>query len=339
MVLKENSSEKVDKSAVSTVEATVPLLVIAGPTASGKTALSVTLAERLNGEVVCADSMQIYRDFEVATARPTIEEMRGVPHWLFGCTAPNEPFSVATYAPLARESINNIHARGRLPILCGGTGQYIRAVTDHLQYAAPAGDETLRAELRERAERDGGNALLTELRELDPETAQRLHPNDIGRIVRAIETVRLSGMTISEQNRLSRAEPSPYRVFFLQLDCRDRELLYRRINQRVEEMLQNGLIEETERFLALPDSATCTAAIGWKEMAPYLRGEMSLEQAKANLQQATRRYAKRQMSWFRQVQRERAVSVCDIGDFSSVEEMADFAIKEMKRCRWLLSDY
>lgn len=278
-----------------------PLVVVAGPTASGKTALAVELARRLDGEVVSADSMQVYLPLRIGTARPTAEEMEGIPHHLLGFLPLCTSYSVAQYAADAHAAIARVGERGRLPILCGGTGLYIQAVTDNLVFPERAGDPALRAALRGRAETEGGEGLLEELRAVDPDTAGRLHPHDIGRIVRALEVYAVTGRTITEQNRLSRRDGLRYRCAGLLLDFRDRQILYDRIGRRVDRMLEQGLLEEAERVLSSEDAPTAMQAIGYKELAPYFRGEIPLSDAVEKLKQETRRYAKRQLSWFRRM--------------------------------------
>ena len=226
-----------------------PLVVVAGPTASGKTALAVELARRLDGEVVSADSMQVYLPLRIGTARPTAEEMEGIPHHLLGFLPLCTSYSVAQYAADAHAAIARVGERGRLPILCGGTGLYIQ-VTDNLVFPERAGDPALRAALRGRAETEGGEGLLEELRAVDPDTAGRLHPHDVGRIVRALEVYAVTGRTITEQNRLSRRDGPRYRCAGLLLDFRDRQILYDRIGRRVDRMLEQGLLEEAERVLS-----------------------------------------------------------------------------------------
>ena len=277
----------------------IPLIVVVGPTASGKTKLAVALAKRFDGEVVSADSMQIYREMAIGTARPTEGEMQGVPHHLVGCCAVTEVYNVARYAEAARDVIRDIHARGKRAVLCGGTGLYVQAVVDQVEYADEKRDDALRAALQQRAEQEGGGVLLRELADFDPETAARLHPNNVGRIIRAIEIYRQTGVTMSEQIRRSRLRPPPYRLCMLGVAFRDRERLYRRIDSRVDQMLADGLLGEAEQVLSLPGGKTAAQAIGYKELAPYLRGETSLPEAVARLKQETRRYAKRQLTWFR----------------------------------------
>lgn len=280
-------------------EQKIPVAVVCGPTASGKTALAVELALRFGGEVISADSMQIYRDLPVGTAQPSQEEMRGVPHHLIGFCGWDTPFSVADYLKLAARCIQEIRARGRLPVLAGGTGLYLSSLLHNLSLAREPRDDVLRQKLEQRARQEGGAALLEELRAFDPETAARLHPKDVKRIVRAVELYRLTGKTMTRQREESRRLPSPYRACWLGLAFEDRQLLYQRINRRVDVMLENGLLEEARRLLEAPGAATVKQAIGYKELFPYLRGECSLEEAVETLKRETRRFAKRQLTWFR----------------------------------------
>lgn len=281
------------------IDKRMPLVVIAGPTASGKTALAVELCRRFNGEVISADSMQVYDTLHIGTARPTPDEQGGIPHHLMGFLPPNASYSVAKYAEQAHRVIADVTARGKLPVLCGGTGLYIQAVTENLTYEEQPANRDIREELRARLANEGAQALLEELAAVDPQTAVRLHPHDHGRIVRALEIVRVTGRTITEQNRLSRQHESPYRLCGLRLEFRERERLYERINRRVTWMLENGLQAEAEWLRSQADTDTVRQAIGYKELEPYLQGEVSLETAADAIRQGTRRYAKRQLSWFR----------------------------------------
>ena len=275
------------------------LLVLAGPTASGKTACAVELALRLNGEIVSADSMQVYRDMPILSAAPTHAEMRGVPHHMIGIASPRQKFSAASYREGAFQAIEAIEARGRLPILCGGTGLYMNAVTRPLSFSAQ-GDETLRCELQAIAAAPGGRERLhAMLAEIDPASAARLHPNDVRRVSRAIEIYRLTGRTQSEQAALDAAQEGPFdeRLFAL---LWPREALYHRIEQRVDAMLEEGLVDEVRALMSDADAqTTARQAIGYKEIAAALRGEMTMDAAILLLKQATRNYAKRQMTWFR----------------------------------------
>ncbi len=277
---------------------TRPLVVLAGPTASGKTSLAVELCRRFNGEVVSADSMQVYEDLYIGTARPTAEEMQGVPHHLMGFLPLGTSYSVAKYAEEAHRVIADVHTRGKLPILCGGTGLYIQAVTENLTYEEQSSDRSLRDALQQRI-RDGGiDDVFAELQEVDPETAARLHKNDHSRIVRALELYHTTGRTLSEQNALSHSNPSPYRICGILLDFCDRAMLYDRIERRADVMLQSGLLDEAKYLRNCTRADTVTQAIGYKELYAYFDGNCSLSEAMERMTRATRRYAKRQLSWF-----------------------------------------
>ncbi len=280
------------------------ILAIVGCTASGKTALSVELALRLGGEIVSCDSMQIYREMDIGTAKPDADERRGVPHHLVDFVDPRDPagYSCADYVRDARAAVEDILARGRLPILCGGTGLYLDAFLRGGSFEVTDTAPALRAELTEMAEREGAEALHAMLRTLDPEAAAAIHPNNVKRVVRAIEICRTTGKTKSELDRASRVQASPYDAAVVGLAYADRELLYGRINRRVDAMLAAGLVEETCRLRAsgvFDLCPTAAQAIGYKELFPYLDGTASLEACAEVLKAATRRYAKRQMTWFR----------------------------------------
>ncbi len=277
-----------------------PLLpIVAGPTASGKTACAVELALLLNGEVVSADSMQIYRGMDILSAMPTAEEMRQVRHHMLGIADPGEKFSAAAYRARAMEAIFRILSAQKQPIVCGGTGLYINALTRPMGFAEE-GSEAIRAELAEIAESPDGRAKLHHmLRKVDPDSANRLHPNDVRRVMRALEIYRLTGRTQTEQNALDRTREGAFREMLFVLDW-PREILYERIDRRVEEMLSAGLVEEVRALMvAQQQYPTARQAIGYKEIASALRGERSMEEAIELLKQVTRNYAKRQLTWFR----------------------------------------
>ncbi len=294
-----------------------PYPIIAGPTASGKTGVAVQLAKRLNGEVVSADSMQIYEEIYIGTARPTSEEMGGIPHHLLGFVPLDEPYSVARYTEDADRVFSEIFARDNTPILCGGTGLYIQSFSENIQFFAHEPNEELRIQLKQRAVTEGGSVLLEELRLVDPETAARLHENDFNRIIRALEVYQTTGQTISEQARLSKAVPSPYdRCLFL-LNYRDRSALYERIDRRVDGMLAEGLLQEAERVYRVNPRATVLQAIGYKELLPYFRGESTFDKAVEQLKLSTRHYAKRQLSWFNRMDGVHTVWMDDHADAAS----------------------
>lgn len=275
------------------------ILAVVGPTASGKTALAVELALRFNGEVISADSMQIYKGMSIATAKPDENEMKGIRHHLIDFLEPTETFSVSDFVNLADRTAKDILSREKLPVLCGGTGLYIRSFVENIQFTEEKSDPALREELNRRYKNEGGEKLIEELSEFDPETAQKLHPSQSKRIVRAIEIYRLSGITMSEAVRRSRSVPSPYDFTIIGITYADRQKLYDRIDRRVDMMLEKGLIEEAKAFYRSAAGCTACAAIGYKELKPYLDGNCSLEEAVQRLKQETRHYAKRQLTWFR----------------------------------------
>ncbi len=277
----------------------IKIAAVVGPTASGKTALGAYLAKELGGEVISADSMQIYEGMDVASAKPTTEEMLGVPHHLIGIIPRCEAFSVARYTELAREKINEITARGKLPVLVGGTGLYVDSLLNNISFSENEADQALRAELFEKAERMGAQALWEELKLIDPESAERIEPNNVKRVIRAIEVYRTTGITMTEQNRRSKLTPSPYNAVKIGLKTADRRKLYDRIDLRCDKMIEAGILDEA-REVVFDETIGETAkkAIGCKEFAPYFNGEQSLEESLEILKRETRRYAKRQLTWF-----------------------------------------
>ena len=277
------------------------ILVVSGPTASGKTALAVELALAHNGEVVSADSMQIYRRMDIGTAKPTRAEMRGVPHHMLDVADPEEDFSVARYVELAARCVNDILARGKLPIVAGGTGLYIDSLLSGRTFARFDPDSPLRRELEEELARRGGAALLEELARVDPDTAARLHPNDGKRIVRALEVYRSTGTTLTAHNAMTRSLPPRYDALTLTLAFQRREDMWDRIDRRVDRMMADGLAEEVRALLdsGVPDRCTAMQAIGYKEMAAALRGDGDTARAAEEIKLRSRQYAKRQLTWFR----------------------------------------
>ena len=276
------------------------MLAIVGPTASGKTAVSIEIAKRLGGEIVSCDSMQIYRRMDIGTAKPTKEEMCGIPHHLIDAVEPDAPFSCAEYVSLAGEAVKDISARQKCPILCGGTGLYLdRFLCGEMEETHA--NEDLRASLFAFAEREGVAALHERLRAVDPESADAIHPNNVKRVVRALEIFEQTGIPKSEFDRRSQAVESPYNAVVIGLHYPRREVLYERINRRVDMMLADGLLEETRRLLdegVFARNQTAAQAIGYKELLGYFDGNETLAEAAENLKTATRRYAKRQLTWF-----------------------------------------
>lgn len=277
------------------------IAVITGPTASGKTALGVALAELLHGEVVSADSMQIYRRMNIGTAKPTPEEMRGVPHHMIDVAEPGENYSVARYVAEASACVDDILARGKLPIVVGGTGLYIDSLLSGRTFADGASDSALRQELNERYDEIGGEGLLGELRKVDPDRAVKLHAADKKRIVRAMEVYILTGKTITQHDAETRLIPPRYDAARIALDFENRADLYARIDRRVDAMVEAGLFDEVRALLAEGIPADCTAmqAIGYKEAVGVVRGACTEAEAADRIRQESRRYAKRQLTWLR----------------------------------------
>lgn len=279
------------------------VIFVVGPTASGKTDLSIALAKEFGGEIICADSMQIYKGIHIASAAPNNDEKQGIPHHLFEFLEQTEQFSVADYVSKARKVIDEIHARGNLPIVVGGTGLYISALVDNTKFTAEKTDLKLREDLEAEFEKIGAEEMLLRLAEFDPQSANRLHPKDKRRIIRCFEVFRATGKTLTEQNELSHKEKCDFESLILGVTYMDRQKLYDRINLRTEIMLKNGLLEEAKATLRMTDSKGAFQAIGHKELYGFLKGECSLEEATEFLKQQTRRYAKRQMTWFRRDER------------------------------------
>ena len=276
----------------------IPVLAVVGPTASGKTALAVELAKRLGGEIVSADSMQIYKGMDIASAKPTEAEKQGIPHHMMDFLPPETPYSVAEYVKAARVCILEIHKRQKLPILVGGTGLYVDSLLTGTQFIETETDFDLRARLETEFDALGGEKMLEKLAAFDRDTAARLHPNNRKRIIRAFEVYTLTGKTMTEALAASREKPSPFTPCYIGIAYENREILYDRINRRVDIMLENGLLAEARAFFqGTPDTAA--QAIGYKELKPYLDGVLSLDEAVENLKRATRNYAKRQITWFK----------------------------------------
>ena len=304
------------------------LLAVVGPTASGKTALGVELCREFGGEVVSCDSMQIYKGMDISTAKPTPEEMRGIPHHLVGFAPSDAKFSVAEYCRLAKEVIADIHSRGKVPVLVGGTGLYYSSLVDNISFIDEDTDFEYREFLKKRAEAEGAKVLLDELSAIDPEAAAGFHENNLGRIIRALEIYHSTGRTKTEQEKLSRLAPSPYKLTAIGLDARDRNFLYERINRRVDIMLQSGLVEEARDFFGTNPSGTAVQAIGCKELKPFIDGKASLEECVENLKMQTRRYAKRQLTWFRRDERIHFLFIDDYGSAGELFEAAENYIRK-----------
>lgn len=309
------------------------LIVICGPTATGKTKLGVALAQRLGGEVVSADSMQVYRDMAIGTARPTPEEMEGVPHHMMGVVDPRENYSVARYVQEATAWVEDILRRGKQPILVGGTGLYIDGLCQGRTYSDFQPASGLRQALQARVQSQGLAVLWQELEQVDPETAAKLHPHDEKRILRALEVWHTTGKPISQHNRESQALPPRYEKVAIALTYRDRQVLYQRIDQRVDQMVARGLVEEVQGLLdaGVPLDGTAMQAIGYKEMAAALRSGGSPAAAAEEIKLRSRQYAKRQLTWFRRNPAAKWLFWDEVPDFAracqaSTEYMEEFGI-------------
>ncbi|MBE6985912.1 MAG: tRNA (adenosine(37)-N6)-dimethylallyltransferase MiaA [Ruminococcaceae bacterium] len=274
------------------------IICIAGPTASGKTALAVELAKAFDGEVISCDSMQVYRRMDIGTAKPTKEEMQGIPHHMIDVADPWEDFSVSKYCAMADTILQDVLARGKTAVIAGGTGLYMDALIKGNDFA-PFPSTGMREKLEEQADREGMEAMRALLKSIDPEAAERIH--DRKRLIRALEVYYETGQTITEHNKKTQAIPPKYTPLWLGLDFEDRSQLYRRIDLRVELMLKQGLVEEITTLLAegIPEKCTAMQAIGYKEFVDALAGKCTIAEAAAQVQQSSRRYAKRQLTWFR----------------------------------------
>ena len=309
------------------------ILAVVGPTASGKTKLAVELALRHNGEVVSADSMQIYRTLDIGTAKPTAEEMQGVPHHMLDVAEPEEDFSVARYVEMASACVDDILARGKLPILAGGTGLYIDSLLSGRRFAAFAPESPLRAQLQKQAREQGSPALWAELQSVDPEAAARLHPNDEKRIIRALEVWHQTGKTITQHNLETQSIPPRYEALTIGLAFENREDMWARIDRRVDEMMGAGLVDEVRALLewGIPQHCTAMQAIGYKEMVQAVMTGGDVQAAAEEVKLRSRQYAKRQLTWFRRNQATRWHKWDSQPDFNaalraSTEYMEEFGL-------------
>jgi len=281
------------------------VLCIVGPTASGKTALAVAAAKALNGEVISCDSMQIYKYLSIGTAKPTTDEMNGIPHHCIDFVDPRTPFSCPDYVAAATACANEILSRGKLPVFCGGTGLYLDSTIRGTQFSdkpEETTESTVMAELRAEYERNGIDSIYARLGEVDPDAAAAIHKKNTKRVLRALEIYLTTGKTKTAWDAQSHTQPPVFDACYIGLDYRDRTILHDRINRRVTLMLEGGLEDEVRRLYGeglLPDGSTAAQAIGYKEFLAYLHGDMTLDDAAENLRTATRRYAKRQLTWFR----------------------------------------
>lgn len=304
-----------------------PLVILTGPTAVGKTALSIALAKEIGGEIISADSMQVYRRMDIGSAKITPEEMAGVPHHLIDVLEPDQEFNVVVFQKLAKRAVADIYSRGHIPVVVGGTGFYIQALVYDIDFTENDEDTALRRSLEELARREGAEALYERLRAVDPESCESIHANNIKRVIRAIEFYEKTGKKISDHNREQRQNDSPYNVAYFVLND-DRERIYERINERVDLMMAQGLTEEVRalRESGCRKDMVSMQGLGYKELLSYLEGEMSLEEAVYLIKRDTRHFAKRQLTWFR---REKEViwiekNVFDRNSQTLLEFMQDF---------------
>ena len=274
-------------------------IVVVGATASGKTALGVHIAKRFNGEVISADSMQIYKGMDIATAKPTIEEMDGIKHHLIDFIDVQSQYSVSNYCEDAKEVFDKIIENYKLPVIVGGTGLYIDSFLSNTKFLEAASSDNIRKELLLEAEKNGVESLYEQLNVIDPDAVKNIHPNNTVRVIRALEIYRTTGKTLTEQNKLSHAVESEIEPLYIGISYADRENLYNRINLRVDLMLEAGLLEEAKDFFKMNPSKTAFNAIGYKELKPFIDGDLAFDVCVENLKRETRRYAKRQITWFK----------------------------------------
>lgn len=300
----------------------IPVIAVIGPTASGKTGLAVAIAKKFGGEVVSADSMQIYSELTIGTAKPTENEMDGIKHHLIGHKSVDEEYSVVDYVEEAGKAILDIHSRNKLPVICGGTGLYVDSLLTNTEFSEIKSDPSVRENLYKFASENGNEALFTRLCDIDPDYAEKTHANNLVRVVRALEVYEVTGKTMTEHQKDSHPVPSIYEVCYIGTNYSDRDKLYARIEQRIDEMLREGVEKEARFLFEHAGTSTAAQAIGYKEFYPYFRGEMSMEDAIAVLKKETRHYAKRQLTWFR---RNNEINWLNRDEFSGKEELCEAA--------------
>lgn len=296
-----------------------PLLILTGPTAVGKTETSIRLAKAINGEIISADSMQVYRGMDIGTAKIKPEEMQGVPHYLVNELNPDEEFNVMIFKKKAKQYMEDIYHRGKIPLLVGGTGFYIQSVLYDIAFTENQEQDGFREEMESFVQKYGVEALHERLQKVDCESANQIHPNNIKRVIRALEYHHFTGQKFSTHNETERQKQSPYRFLYVVLHL-PRQQLYERINRRVDVMMEEGLVEEVRHLLEQGCSKDLVSmqGLGYKELVPYLEQQCSLEEAVYRIKRDTRHFAKRQMTWFR---RERDVTMLDKDNFDSTEEL------------------
>lgn len=310
------------------MENTIRIAAVAGPTASGKTSLGIQLAKAFGGEILSCDSMQIYEKLSIGTAKPTLEEQAEAPHHLIGFCPLQQDFSVSDYVHLADKKVQQVAERGNIPIFVGGTGLYLRSFLRNASFEAAGRDETVRQRLKEEVQQYGMEPIYKRLQEKDPAAAEKIHPHNEKRVLRALEFIETTGMLFSQQEEKNKITPPRYPYRMICLAFRDREKLYSRINQRVDLMMQQGLLEETAYLYELVQKSdkpfTAAQAIGYKELFPYFEGTKTLQEAVETLKQESRRYAKRQITWF---SREENCTFLYVDEMKSAEELLQKAIE------------
>ncbi len=303
-----------------------PLIILTGPTAVGKTETSIQLAKRIGGEIISADSMQVYKYMDIGSAKVTKEEMDGVPHFLIDCLEPTENFNIVQFQIMAKKAMDEIYERGHIPIIVGGTGFYIQSILYDIDFTKSDEDALFREKMEEIAKRQGNEALHEMLKNVDPESAEQIHANNVKRVIRALEYFHQTGEKISLHNQREREKESAYNSFYFVLNC-DRKLLYERIDKRVDIMLECGLVDEVTRLknMGLKKTDVSMQGIGYKEILAYLDGETTLDEAVEIIKRESRRYAKRQIIWFR---RERDVIWLEKEDFDfSTDKIIDHILE------------
>lgn len=307
-----------------------PLVVLTGPTAVGKTALSIGLAKRINGEIVSADSIQVYKGMDIGSAKITKEEMDGVKHYLIDVLEPTKDFNVATFKEMAVAAMEEIYSKGKIPIITGGTGFYIQAVLYDIDFTKTQSDGSYRALLEAFAKEHGVEALHDKLKEVDEQAAKEIHPNNVKRVIRALEFYKESGgKQISKHNEAERQKSSPYQFAYLVLN-KDRQVLYKQIEKRIDMMIEAGLVDEVKHLkeMGCTKEMVSMQGLGYKEILAYLNGECTLDEAIYLLKRDTRRFAKRQLTWFR---RERDVDFINKDEYSSESEVLDKILMILKQ--------
>ena len=305
------------------------IIAVVGPTASGKTALSIEIAEKFNAEIISADSMQIYTGMNIACAKPTEREKRGIRHYLIDFIPPDKTYSVGQFVLDAKRAVGEIVSKGKLPLICGGTGLYVDSLLNGIDFTYNSADEKVRRELTELYKNNGTDYMLTILREFDPDSAERLSvEKNPKRIIRAIEFYKTTGKTITRQNAESRLRESEFEPLIIGLRAKDRQYLYDRINRRVDAMLEDGLLEEAKAVLKSNLSATSSKAIGYQQLKPYFDGEASLDECVERIKTETRHYAKRQLTWFK---RNASIHWINIDELKTTDEQFKSVEKTIRR--------